>query len=67
VANWRLLLFAKDERACIASERFLLPADGLSPFSGGKVGAPTIVRENACLALLAATLVLIAFMKRAHC
>ena len=32
-----------------------------------RAGAPTNVRENACLVLLAATLVLIAFMKRAHC
>jgi hypothetical protein len=33
---WLLLHFAKDERAYIASERFLSPGDGLSPFHGGE-------------------------------
>jgi hypothetical protein len=31
-ACWRLLNFAKDERAYTASKRFLLPETGLSPF-----------------------------------
>jgi hypothetical protein len=32
VTCWRLLNFAKDERAYTASKRFLLPETGLSPF-----------------------------------